>query len=81
MDASLQANLQEGHQKAAVKKENVSQFCTKTKDAVDSPISIVMYSGLYRADKSKAKYKPESSTQKGRVNPPPPERGGLRNQR
>ena len=31
---------------------------------------IVMNSGLYRTDKSKAKYKPESSTQKGRVNPP-----------
>ena len=33
--------------------------------------SIVMYTGLYRADQSKARYKPESSTQKGRVNPPP----------
>ena len=33
-------------------------------------IHIEMYSGLSRTDKSKAKYKPESSTQKGRVNPP-----------
>ena len=32
---------------------------------------IVMYSELYRADQSQTKYKPESSTQKGRVNPPP----------
>ena len=42
---------------------------------LQSPTKVdVMYSGLYRTDQSKAKYKPESSTQKGRVNPPPWER-------
>ena len=32
---------------------------------------IVMYSEFYRTDQSQTKYRPESSTQTRKVNPPP----------